>query len=46
LEEERRGIVKPNAFAVLRLMTGVYRTARSMTAPGIVVGLDATARSV
>jgi hypothetical protein len=46
LEEERRGIVKLSAFAVLRLMTSAYRAGRSMKKPGIVVGLDAIARSV
>jgi hypothetical protein len=39
------GIVRPRAWAVLRLMTRVYRAARSMTEPGILVGLDEIARS-
>jgi hypothetical protein len=39
-------MVKPSAFAVLRLMTSVYRAGRSMKEPGIVVGFDAIARSV
>jgi hypothetical protein len=32
------GMVSPSAFAILRVMTSVYRAGRSMTAPGIVVG--------